>query len=179
MSTNGPAPGCSPTRPSRYDAALLAAFLAGGSLEEAAKAAGCSRSTAKRRKDALAQEIEAGRRQLVETTLETVRLGLPAAAQGVTAAVRELGAAMPAAARRLAAVVQDDTSEPSAAIRASVELLVGLHRFADLSFATFARLAEQSSLAARLDALEAAVAARPAPAGARTWRPTILGGANP
>ncbi len=179
MTPDGPAPGCSPTRTSRYDGALLASFLAGGTLDEAARAAGCSRSTAKRRKEALAAELEAGRRQLVETTLATMQLGLPAAAQGVTAAVRELGAAMPAAARRLAEVVQNPESETSVAIRASVELLTGLHRFAELSFATFARLAEQSSTADRLSAIEATLAARTTPAATRPWKPTLLGGANP
>lgn len=182
MTSNGTAPKHPAPRRSRAHELLLAAFVTGATLEQAARAAGVSPRTAARWKanPANRSELDAARADLVETALASVREALPAAAQGVAGAVRALGEAVPAAAKRLAEVVQDPEAETSVAIRASTELLANVHRFHALTFEVFARLAEQSATAARLDALEATVAAQAAarPTVRPYARPTLLADAT-
>jgi len=73
----------------RYHELLLAAFVAGSSVEEAARHAGVSRRTAQRWKPIHWGEVTAVRREALDGLLASVRKALPAALERLQTIAKE------------------------------------------------------------------------------------------
>ncbi len=115
-------------RSSRYHEALLAAFVSGASVGEAARLAGISERTAQRWKALHWAEVTAARREALDGLLTSVRRALPAALE------------------RLQSIAETSQDE-AVAVRASLGI-----------WDIFGRVSDRMELEDRLAALEQATA---------------------
>lgn len=164
----------------RYHAILLAAFLRGGTVDEAAAAAGISRRQTLRWKARHGADLEDARAHLVDAAQAQLREALPATAESVARSARDIGAAVPTALRRLLEILEKPEADLTHVRLAATALLDASARASALAFEVHAKLSERIELEQRIGRLEAAVAARASqPTGARNFTTILGGGAAP
>lgn len=170
-------PAAPQNRRPRYHAVLLAAFLRGATVDEAAAAAGISRRQTLRWKARYGADLEEARAHLLDAAQAQLREALPATAERVAQSAREVGAAVPVALRRLLEILERPGADVTDVRLAAATILAASDRASALAFDVYQRLAEHGDLATRVAALESAledaIAARMAPpAGPR--RPSLV-----
>jgi hypothetical protein len=173
----GMAPDDTPRAPGyrfpRYHAILLAAFLRGATVDEAAAAAGISRRQTLRWKARHASTLEEARAHLLEAAQAQLRDALPATAELVARGARDLGAVVPVALQRLQGILANPDADLALIARVAQAVLDAAARQAQLTFDIHGRLAERHEIEQRLAELERRLAALVTPG---VWSETFLGG---
>lgn len=146
-------------RPPRYHTVLLAAFLRGATVNQAAAAAGISKSQTMRWKRNFAFELEDARQNLLDAAQSQLREALPATAEIVARGARDVGAASPVALQALQALLSDPGTDPALRARVAQAILAEARAGAELAFTIHAKLTEAHDLEVRLFGLEEKLAA--------------------
>jgi hypothetical protein len=141
-------------RTPRYHAVLLAAFLRGATVDEAAAAARISRRQTLRWKGRYAATLEEARAHLLEAAQARLRDQLPENAEVIADGARRLGAVVPAAVARLAAILADPDADTTHVRLAAATVLDASARQAAVAFDVHHRLTEHHDLERRFAALE-------------------------